>query len=97
MDKKARSRPMNAIVERMLAFGEFEIIIFGDDCILNKPVTEWPACECLLSWHSEGFSLAKVTSLPVNISDGRCFTAASLAREPRYVARGIHYHLLQRQ
>ena len=60
MDKKARSRPMNAIVERMLAFGEFEIIAFGDDCILNKPVTEWPTCECLLSWHSDGFPLAKV-------------------------------------
>lgn len=60
MDKKARSRPMNAIVDRMLAFGEFEIFVFGDDCILNRPIQEWPTCECLLSWHSDGFPLVKV-------------------------------------
>ena len=60
MDKKAKSRPMNAIVDRMLAFGEFEIFTFGDDCILTKPIQEWPACECLLSWHSDGFPLGKV-------------------------------------
>ena len=45
MDKKAKSRPMSAIVDRMLAFGEFEIFTFGDDCILTKPIQEWPACE----------------------------------------------------
>ena len=56
---QAKSRPMNAIVERMLAFGEFEIFVFGDDCILNKPISEWPTCECLLSWHSDGFPLIK--------------------------------------
>ena len=60
MDKKARSRPMNAIVDRMLAFGEFEIFTFSDECILTKPIQEWPTCECLLSWHSDGFPLAKV-------------------------------------
>ena len=60
MDKKARSRPMSAIVDRMLAFGEFEIFTFGDDCILTKPIQDWPTCECLLSWHSDGFPLAKV-------------------------------------
>ena len=51
---------MNAIVDRMLAFGEFEIFTFGDECILTKPVQEWPTCECLLSWHSDGFPLSKV-------------------------------------
>ena len=61
MDKKAQSKPMNAIVERMLAFGEFEIFTFGDNTILEKPVSEWPQCECLLSWHSDGFPLAKVS------------------------------------
>ena len=60
MDKKARSRPMTAIGERMMAFGEFEVVYFGDECILNKPITEWPTCECLLSWHSDGFPLHKV-------------------------------------
>ena len=60
MDKKAKSKPMKAILQRLLAFGEFETELFGDDNILNKPVSQWPTCDCLLSWHSEGFPLKKV-------------------------------------
>ena len=60
MDKKAKSKPMLAILQRLLAFGEFETEMFGDDNILNKPVSQWPTCDCLLSWHSEGFPLKKV-------------------------------------
>jgi inositol hexakisphosphate/diphosphoinositol-pentakisphosphate kinase len=59
MDKKARSRQMNHIVERLLRYGEFEVVVFGDDTILNKPAEEWPRCDCLLSWHSDGFPLRK--------------------------------------
>lgn len=59
MDKKANSKQMRAITERLLRYGEFEVIIFGDDTILNKPVEEWPVVQCLLSWHSGGFPLAK--------------------------------------
>lgn len=60
MDKKAKSKPMKAILQRLLAFGEFEVELFGDDNIINKPVNQWPNCDCLLSWHSEGFPLKKV-------------------------------------
>ncbi len=60
MDKKAASKQMKAIVERLISFGEFEVERFGDDTILNKPVSQWPLCDCLLSWHSEGFPLHKV-------------------------------------
>lgn len=59
MDKKARSKQMRAIVERLLRYNEFEVVVFGDDVILNKPVEEWPVVTCLLSWHSEGFPLKK--------------------------------------
>jgi len=52
VEKKARSRQMNHIVERLLRYGEFEVVVFGDDTILNKPAEEWPRCDCLLSWHS---------------------------------------------
>lgn len=27
--------------------------------ILDEPVDKWPECECLLSWYSDGFPLAK--------------------------------------
>ncbi|CAK0787238.1 hypothetical protein CVIRNUC_010454 [Coccomyxa viridis] len=59
MDKKAHSRPMKAIVDRLETYGEFEITYFGDETILDKPIAEWPSCDCLLSWHSDGFPLAK--------------------------------------
>ena len=60
MERKARSKPMTAIVDRMIAFGEFDVVYFGDETILDKPITQWPAVDCLLSWHSEGFPLHKV-------------------------------------
>ena len=44
------------------AFGEFEIVVFGDEVILNQSIEEWPMCDALLSWHSEGFPLKKVRS-----------------------------------
>ena len=50
---------MQEIVARLQASGEFEVSPFGDDTILNKPIEEWPRCDCLLSWHSDGFPLRK--------------------------------------
>ncbi len=44
MDKKTRSKPMTQILDRLRAYGEFDIIIFGDKLILdtNIQVAEWP-------------------------------------------------------
>lgn len=47
------------IISRLLAYGEFEVVNFGDNAILNQPIEEWPACDALLTWHSEGFPLRK--------------------------------------
>ena len=55
---------MQAIVERLIAFGEFEVEVFGDDVTLHKPIAEWPVCDVLLSWHSDGFPLDKVRAVP---------------------------------
>jgi len=38
MEKKVFSSPMEKILERLRAFGEFEIIIFGDKVILDDPI-----------------------------------------------------------
>jgi hypothetical protein len=62
MDKKARSKAMREILTRLEKFGEFEIIVFGDDAILNQPVERWPKVDALLSWFSDGFPLAKAES-----------------------------------
>ena len=40
MDKKARGRPMTALLKRLEGMGDFECVIFGNDCILHQPVEE---------------------------------------------------------
>lgn len=62
MDKKTRSKPMTQILDRLRAYGEFQIIIFGDKLILDDtiPVSEWPIVHCLISFTSKGFPLSKV-------------------------------------
>jgi hypothetical protein len=59
MDKKAKSKQMRAIIERLIRYGEFEVVLFGDETILNKDIEDWPIVTCLLSWHSDGFPLKK--------------------------------------
>ena len=58
-DKKANSKPMQEILSRLSAYGHFEIIIFGDECILHKPAEEWPIVDCLICFYSTGFPLEK--------------------------------------
>ncbi|KAL9257942.1 Inositol hexakisphosphate and diphosphoinositol-pentakisphosphate kinase VIP2-like protein [Drosera capensis] len=65
MEKKVKcgseafSAPMAQILERLEAFGEFEIVIFGDDMILHEPVESWPLCDCLIAFYSSGYPLEK--------------------------------------
>ena len=56
---QATSKQMNQITTRLMAYGEFEVFTFGDECLLNQPVEEWPVCDYLLSWFSDGFPLDK--------------------------------------
>ena len=41
---------------------EFEFNIFTNDMILNEPIEAWPVVDCLLSWFSDGFPLAKAVA-----------------------------------
>ncbi|KAM3294785.1 hypothetical protein ACQJBY_037585 [Aegilops geniculata] len=59
MEKKVFCSPMEQILERLRAFGEFEIIIFGDKVILEDPIEFWPKCDCLIAFCSSGFPLQK--------------------------------------
>lgn len=61
MDKKTKSAPMVQILDRLLAYGEFEIVVFGNKLILDDsiPVEDWPLCDCLISFWSSKFPIEK--------------------------------------
>lgn len=50
---------MKRMLQALEAFNEFEIIIFGNETILNETVDKWPMCDCLISFFSSGFPLHK--------------------------------------
>eukprot|EP00850_Spirogloea_muscicola_P022875 SM000316S12290 [mRNA] locus=s316:84377:92935:+ [translate_table: standard] len=72
LDKKAKSPPMTQILDRLRVFGEFdvqsapnlrncpsEVILFGDNAILNQPIEQWPICDALVAFYSSGYPLEK--------------------------------------
>ncbi|KAI9907536.1 hypothetical protein PsorP6_016539 [Peronosclerospora sorghi] len=36
---------------------QFDVFVFDDDTILNRPVEAWPAWDALISFYSTGFPL----------------------------------------
>eukprot|EP01111_Echinosteliopsis_oligospora_P005831 TRINITY_DN19544_c0_g1_i1.p1 TRINITY_DN19544_c0_g1~~TRINITY_DN19544_c0_g1_i1.p1 ORF type:complete len:154 (+),score=39.81 TRINITY_DN19544_c0_g1_i1:152-613(+) len=59
LDRKTQTKPMQQIIKSMSAFGEFEMITFGNDTIFNKKVEDWPICDVLISFFTSGFPSQK--------------------------------------
>lgn len=66
LEAKSRSKPMRNILDRLLASNShptnpvhFEIILFTDQMILNEPISQWPNCDALIAFYSQGFPLEK--------------------------------------
>jgi len=57
LESKARSKPARNIFAKLLE--EFDVKIFGDKIILDEAVDNWPVCDFLISFFSDGFPLDK--------------------------------------
>ena len=49
---------MSEILNR-LPQDEFEIVLFGDATLLHSPIEEWPLCDALIAFFSNGFPMDK--------------------------------------
>ncbi|KAK2178601.1 hypothetical protein NP493_538g04049 [Ridgeia piscesae] len=65
MEKKSNARPMQEIMDRLRLFESLQVVVFDEATILQKPVEEWPVCDCLISFHSKGFPLDKAVERAV--------------------------------
>ncbi|VDP21039.1 unnamed protein product [Soboliphyme baturini] len=61
MRKKVNGKPMREILSRLIEYygDKLEMVLFDEDTIVNRQASEWPLCDCFISFYSHGFPLRK--------------------------------------
>lgn len=87
---KTNSPPMQEILNRMSVFDCADIVVFSEDIIMNAPVEEWPMCDCLISFYSNGFPLEKAIEYAKLTNP---FVLNDLEMQYALMHRFVHYGL----
>jgi hypothetical protein len=82
---------MKALLDR-LPDDEFEIVHFGDDCILNTPVDEWPKVDALIAFYSDGYPLEKAQEY---VKKNQPLMINNFSRESDMLDRRKVYNILE--
>lgn len=83
---------MQSILSRMRQHKNIKIVVFSDDTILNKPVVEWPVCDCLIAFFSKGFPLQKAIEY-ANLHNPMLFNDLEIqyTLQERYIGVNVVY------
>ena len=92
-EKKARSKPMREIVQRLEATGQFVAVVFTDEVLLKCPIDQWPRVDALIAFYSAGFPLDKAIAY---VEATRPFCLNNLHMERVLRDRRLFYSTLTR-
>lgn len=59
MEKKVNSKHMQFILKGLEDFGDFTIIVFTEEMLFNLDIEDWPICNALIIFFSNGFPYTK--------------------------------------
>ncbi|KAF5856893.1 hypothetical protein ETB97_006545 [Aspergillus alliaceus] len=62
MENKALSKANQEIFRRLQVDGLIDVVLFGDKVLLNEKPEDWPVCDFLIAFYSDGFPLEKAVA-----------------------------------
>ncbi|KAE8350676.1 hypothetical protein BDV28DRAFT_159398 [Aspergillus coremiiformis] len=62
MQDKALSKPNQEIFRRLQVDGLIDVALFSEKTLLTKAPKDWPACDFLIAFYSDGFPLEKAVA-----------------------------------